>query len=380
MSVAPKLRCMADVERKPIRWLWKGRIPLGKVTLIAGHPDAGKSVLTIDIAARASTAGSWPDAAPALEKPASVILLSAEDDAEDTIAPRLDAARADPKRVHVMEAVFEEKDGGLAERWPSLLTDLEAIRAAVKGRENVRLVVVDPLSAYLGRADSYKDADVRQVLGPLAALAAKLHVAVVAVMHCNKSTIQRAVHRVSGSIAFVAAARVAWLVATEPHNPERHLMLRLKNNLSRSRSGLAYGIVDSSVLGLSDPVPRISWEEGVLDLDAEGLLRAEEKERERPSELQRAATWLRDRLAGGRVEANRVKADAAERGIAERTLDRAKIEVRVRSYPRGSGKGRRWYWELPEAGESSSSPALEHGGDGDLGGLGGHGDEADLHA
>ena len=86
-----------------LRWLWPRRIPLGKLTLIAGDPGLGKSLVTIDIAARVSKGSGFPDGAPC--EPGDVIILSAEDDAEDTIRPRLDAAGADVSRIHLLEAV-----------------------------------------------------------------------------------------------------------------------------------------------------------------------------------------------------------------------------------------------------------------------------------
>ena len=83
------LVCLADVESRPLEWLWPDRIPLGKLTIIAGDPGLGKSLATLDIASRVSQGEPWPDQTDAINPKGDAILLSAEDDLSDTIRPRL---------------------------------------------------------------------------------------------------------------------------------------------------------------------------------------------------------------------------------------------------------------------------------------------------
>src|SRR5207249_2537482 len=104
------LRCFSDIAPKPLRWLWPGRIPLAKLTLLVGDPGLGKSLLTADAASRVTRGEAFPDGA--LCESGSVIFLSAEDDPADTIRPRLDAAGADVSRVHVLEAVRVQLSDG----------------------------------------------------------------------------------------------------------------------------------------------------------------------------------------------------------------------------------------------------------------------------
>lgn len=85
---------MADVVAEKVEWLWPGRIPRGKVTLLEGDPKCGKSTLALDLAARVSTGTAMPDGSPLVE-PEQVILMTAEDGLADTVRPRLDAARAE---------------------------------------------------------------------------------------------------------------------------------------------------------------------------------------------------------------------------------------------------------------------------------------------
>ncbi|HTH17370.1 MAG TPA: AAA family ATPase, partial [Magnetospirillum sp.] len=216
--ITPILISMADVQSRPIEWLWPGRIARGKVTLIAGDPGLGKSFLTLDLAARVSRGSPWPDVPDASAPLGGVVLLSAEDDAEDTIRPRLDAAGADVHCIKLLHAVRHNYRENQKEALFSLATDLPALEAAILAVPDCRLVVIDPITAYLGDTDSHKNAEIRGLIAPLAALAAKHGVAIVCVTHLNKSGSGPAIYRSIGSIAFVAAARAAWAVIKDSGN------------------------------------------------------------------------------------------------------------------------------------------------------------------
>src|SRR5690349_1002487 len=97
----PRLIRVSDCSQRPIHWLWHERLPLGKVSLLVGEPDAGKSFLCLDLAARVSRGLDIPPDAM-LRKPAGVLLLCADDSLEDTIQPRLKAAGADLTRIGVL--------------------------------------------------------------------------------------------------------------------------------------------------------------------------------------------------------------------------------------------------------------------------------------
>jgi len=237
------LICLAEVQPRTVDWLWPSRIALGRLTVLSGEPGLGKSFLTCDLAARVSTGMAWPDDRSSVGEPGAVMLLTAEDDLADTIAPRLIAAGADLGRVY-------------SDTSPRRLTDpadIEAIEAAATSIEGLRLMVIDPVSAYLGDADSWKDADVRTALRPLSDLAAKHRFAVVLVAHLNKGN-GSAINRTQGSIALVAAARTAWLVTRDRENPRRRLMTCAKNNIGLDVGGLAYEIVE----GYHGPI--VGWE------------------------------------------------------------------------------------------------------------------------
>jgi putative DNA primase/helicase len=211
----------SDVQTEKLVWVWPGRIPEGKLVLLGGPPGLGKSQLTAFMAATISNGGDWPcnEGSTAV---GNVIFMSAEDGIEDTIVPRLMSAGANLDRVHIVASAT--KPDGTGRKTFSLKTDVDLLEAKAKEIADVRLIIVDPISAYMGGSDGNGNVETREVLEPLAEMANRLHIAVVAVTHLNKGGgggNQTALHRFSGSIAFIAAARAAFAVLEDPENDER---------------------------------------------------------------------------------------------------------------------------------------------------------------
>ena len=292
--------CLAsEVVVKPVIWLWPGRFAVGKINFIAGHPDQGKSQLTCDIAARVTCGNEWPNSEGRAEQ-GSVVILSAEDDPSDTIVPRLQAAGADKTKVAIVNATVIGTDNR-GRRMLNLAEDLERLSALVDERGDVRLVIIDPISAYMGgktTADTYKNTEVRAVLAPLAEWAARHHLAVLFVSHFNKSGAGRALSRLTDSLAFGALARCGWLVIAEENETGRtgrKLFLSGKNNLAADVGGLAY-VIEERTVQSEDVViraPFIKWEGPVTVTADEALAAAGGK----PTAVDLATTFLEDFLA-----------------------------------------------------------------------------------
>jgi hypothetical protein len=259
------LRKAADIHPEAICWLWPGRIALGKICLIAGPPGLGKSQVTTDIAATVSSGGIWITG----EKSGAgdVLFFSAEDDPADTIRPRLEACGANLDRVHIIEAISDKR----RERSFSLKSDLEALSAALTARPDVKLIIIDPISAYLGGIDSHNNSDVRGLIAPLAKLAADHGAAVVSVTHLNKGQSDDPVARIMGSTAFIAAVRTAFLVQQDPLNHELRLFLPLKSNISSQCSGLAFRI-QAHNLPSGIETSRILWDAKPVTITAREAL------------------------------------------------------------------------------------------------------------
>ncbi len=331
------LRPLSDIEPREIDWLWKDRIPLGMLTLFVGDPGIGKSLLTVYLAAQVSRGGTWPDGTSAPH--GAVILLEAEDPLHQVVRPRFDAAEAEISRVLILEGVNE---GGAAHGF-SLRTDLDALRAAIHERK-ARLVVIDPLNAYLGGTDTHKDVEVRAVLTPLSDLAEETGAAVVAVMHLNKTETMKSLYRIGGSIAFSGVARVVYMVDAAPEDEgkpnaeKRRLFMPTKANMVEALPTLAFKV---------GPGPTIEWL-GETAHTAEQVLAPKDRER-RDTRIQQAIEFLKDAVEHGPVRKRKILEEAEERGISERTLERGKAQLEIIARSRHSKKGiEKWYWMLPE--------------------------------
>ncbi len=252
------------------------------------------------------------------------LILTAEDGPEDTIKPRLVAHGAVCSRVHH----YDKVDIGGKEAYFTLTGYLDVLDKWLDDHRAVKLVVFDPITAYLGDGiDSHKNAEVRAALGPLCKLAEERDVAIVGITHLSKGQ-AKAINRVIGSIAFVGAARACWLVDWDPETDGRRLFLPIKNNLAHA-DGLAYTITDG----------RIEWESAPVTITADDL-----SDSQHTTPRDEAETWLRQALTDGKVPSTKLAAEATREGISERTLNRAKKRLGVVSERDGGA----WYWSLPD--------------------------------
>lgn len=340
-------RRASDIQAKPIHWLWRGRIARGKVFMLAGNPGLGKSQVTASMAAVVTTGGTWPVDGSRCER-GNVIFLSAEDDAEDTIRPRLEASGADLTRIFILDAVVEafNADGDEIRRAFNLKTDLIRLGKMLDEIGGAAMIVIDPITAYLGEADSHKNAEIRALLAPLGELAAKHGAAVVCVSHLNKGGSGEALMRVTGSLAFVAAARAAFIVAKDPENEARRLFLPMKNNIGNDQTGLAFAIQSEQVTSPAGLIEtsRVLWEAEAVTLTADEAMVPQGYPEER-SALEDARRFLLGLLADGPVKAGQIKADADGAGFNWRTIQRAADRLNIERHKDGMRGG--WTWKLP---------------------------------
>ncbi len=329
---------MDTVDEREVKWLWPGRLPLGNVTMVAGDPGVDKSFLTTWLAARVSRADDFPDARCGLRKPGDVLMLSAEDDPADTIRPRLRLHGADLKRVHVMEGVRE----GNRVAGVDLDRHLGQVEEALKGLERPRLLVVDPISAYLGATDGNSNSGVRGLLRELAGLAQKYGPAVLCVTHLNKNGgagasggASRVMYRAMGSLAFVAAARLAYYVRPHPDDESLRCMAMIKSNLDTRPRVMTYRLGPAG----------LAWE----SVDAPLTLRDLEMERadDEPARAHQGEAFLQRVLRSGPAPAAAALAQGAREGLSPGVLRRAKERLGIVVRKQGMDAG--WTWSLPTA-------------------------------
>jgi len=296
-----------------------------------GDPGLGKSFITLDLAARLSSGRGWPDGAQSAPA-GNALILSAEDGPADTIRPRLDVLGANVQRIYHLPALRT----GDVER-PVTLVDTAEIEQSIAQTE-ARLVTIDPLSAYLGAADSHRDSEVRALLAPLARIAERTGVAIVGVMHLTKGAQRPAVHRAIGSIAFAAAARQVHAVAADPDRPERRIFAPVKQNICAPASGLAFSLPDG----------RLEWDPQPLpDVDIEALLAGPARPRERKKRTD-AELFLTELLEteDWPLSAKYVYGIGLQRGVPERTLEWTARRMGIRS-EKGTFTGG-WIWHRPD--------------------------------
>jgi len=345
---------MSEVKPELVRWLWPGRIPLGKLTVVDGDPGQGKSSILLDLAARVSSGRPMPDGTPSVD--GGVVILTAEDGLADTVRPRLEAAGADLERIVALVQV-PSSDGP---RPVTLPDDLEYVKAEIV-RVGAVLVIVDPLMAFLtGKADAHRDQDVRRALVPLAALAEETGAAVVLIRHLVKSGGVNPVYRGGGSIGIVGACRSGLLVGADPHVEGIRVLASTKSNLSAPPASLAFQLeAAGDVLG-------VRWM-GSSEHTATSLLAAAADQEEQGA-VAEAKAFLQDLLRDGPRAAREVRQEAEAAGLSWRTINRAKAPLGIVTSKAGN-RGP-WVWSLKDANESKDT---KHTGDGTLGTLGGSG-------
>jgi hypothetical protein len=338
---------LADVHPEPVAWLWPGRLARGKLTILEGRPDEGKTTLALDLAARVSTGAPMPGESERRE-PAGVVIVTAEDGLADTIRPRLEAAGAALNRILAPrpDEVPSLDDAGRA--W---------LRQACT-QVGAALVILDPLVALMpGAVDAHRDQDVRRMLRPLRALAEECAVAVMALRHLRKAA-GSAKDAGGGSVGIGAAARVVMLAAPDPDDPERRILARVKGNLAPPWPSLAYRLVPA------EGTLRLKWL-GETPHTADALLAATDADE--PGALDAALELVRDVLRDGPVRSSELDAAARAAGISERTLRRARTRAGVRAERSGRG----WVVRLPLDQDGQGGQAVHSGRDGRLGHLDG---------
>lgn len=333
----------ANIKPRPVWWLWKNRLALGTLGLLAGREGAGKSTLAYWITARLTQGELY---GYYYGKPKAVLVVAAEDSWEHTIVPRLIAAGANLNLVHRVE-VLSTLGLLVGMKLPGDLLSLE--KSAID--TGAALLLLDPLMSRLGDLDTHRDAEVRQALEPLVAVADRVSMSVLGIIHHNKSGSSDPLQLVMGSKAFTAVARSVHTVVTDPDDDtrQRRLFGTPKNNLGRSDLPTftftinSYGVDTDEGTAFTS---QMEWGEELAASIDDTLQRATELGEDRGATVD-AAEWLGDYIAskGGQVPSADAKRAGKAVGHPERTLQRA--TRRLKLIISSSGFPRITYWELP---------------------------------
>lgn len=321
------------VKQRPIAWLWYNRLPLGAFNLMVGDPGDGKSLTVLKMSAIVTNGSEWPDAKNSETKErGSVILFSAEDDLSTTVSVRAEVLGANLLKLFV----FPNLVGKNLDEFFCISKHLSLLERALREIEDVKLVIFDPIVAYLGSIESNQVTQVRAALGLLTTLAEKYNVAIVGVHHLNKDSAKKALYRALGSVAFTAAARTVWLVHKDEEDPtqRRRFFSPIKTNICKNPTTLVFTI--------DGPIgqPNIEFESEPVEVDPNELL-ADEEGKDRYSAAREAKEFLCEALKKGPLPAKEIYRQAKENHISERTIKRVKSSIGVHVYQ----QNREWLWE-----------------------------------
>lgn len=356
------------VEPTSVRWLWKPYVPLGKVTILAGAPGLGKSQLTALLAANVTRASFFDTDH---HEPANAIILSAEDDLADTVVPRLMAANADLRRVEAISVRKTYPEGVTTNGTIKLPGNVGDLARRLARKPDVKLVVFDPVASFFGRDHStHSNQDVRDLLDPLVALAAHYGVAILLLLHLNKSDAKTWAEKIAESHGFQAVARSVLVLAPDPDADEAdedvaRVLAIPKLNLARAATfALRCKIEGAVVTGhkgeLIDTARMVLM--GRVDTPADDLLiGGEPGDRGARDD---AAEFLRAYLADGWRTTAEVKAEAKRCDVSWRTIERVRRSLTKRAKQPGVAHGP-WLLALKDATE----PVPKVGGVGSLGDL-----------
>jgi len=326
-----------------VAWTWAERLPQGELALLVGEPGLGKTTLALNLAARLTRGTLEGD----LNVPCEVIYATAEDSPARTLTPRLMAAGADLERIHFIAIRRSGVEEALA-----LPADVASLRQAIDQTE-ARFVVIDPIMAHLGAGiDSNRDHSIRRALAPLARLAHESDVAILGIAHLNKGFGSNLFERVGGSIGLSAAARSILLLAPDPDAVDEpiRLLVHGKSNLGPTADTLRIRVDGRTVSGPTGLIATaaITWLEVVPGVRASDVLSRFSEDRVTPSAMHEAVEFLEVLLGEGPISATAGERQATERGIAKKTLARARKQLGVKATKTGMDGG--WEWSLPPKG------------------------------
>jgi DNA polymerase len=347
-----------EVELENVSWLWPGHLAHGALELLTGDPDLGKSQIHMSYAACVTRGTPWPDGFPG-SRPQRVLLVTAEDNYANTVGPRAVAAGVDLTALIYLKGLVRN---GKQEIF-LLSSGLQELEQVLLDHDNIGLVLVDPITAYMGspksgRFDSHRATDVRSVLGPLKDLSERHRIAISAITHPPKGAKASPLDSFIGSQAYIAAARIAHLCVpeTEPglagavRNTGRVFFTQVKNNLGSKAATLAYHL-DTKSIGFDRfgeplrPAPYVLWEGAVDITSAEALAQARAVAKMKVNPVHE---FLRDILASGQVLQKVIVERAAAKGISLPQLRRARKALGAVTFKRRGGNMiSPWLWALP---------------------------------
>jgi hypothetical protein len=335
--------CAATIKPQITEYVWPGRIPSGILMLLSGDGGIGKSVMLIDLVARVSRGAAFPDGA-GMAPHGKVLMLSAEDEPERVLVPRLIAAGADRSNVQIVKA--QAVGRGKTRRVVLDDSGIRDLGVSVR-HHNAVLVIIDPVLAFWGKQDINTDNEIRQVLGPISDVAMQTRCLIIGLMHVGKNAANKGKDRMLAGVAFGNTARLVYGVVADPEDPDRICFGHLKGNYTKRPPDLSYRLIETPVETEKGQahVPRCEWDrEPLPPRTVERYFSAPRSTGEGDRKIDEAIDFLKTKLAGGPERQERIEAASREAGISLVTLRRARADANVQT--KKAGYQGHWYWGL----------------------------------
>lgn len=324
-----------DVKTRKINWLWYPYIPDGNASLLFGPGKMGKSHITVDIAARLSRGDALPGESDKVRRaPVKVLMLSAEDEYETVLVPRLIEAGANLNLVGFPPEPFTLDEQGL-----------KRLERYIK-EFGPSLVTIDPIVHYMGgKVDMFRSNEVRQVIGGLHQLAIRTHTAILIVGHTRKGGEGEDYEKAMGSVDFINAVRSVLMVA---RTPDGYRVLRhVSTNYAKEGDSIPFEFGDNGFVW-GEPFP-----------EGSDTVKKPPEPQKLGKQAQSAVDFLKNLLSGGPLSAKEVEGRAIDMGINARTLARAKVGV-AESYAERECGRMKWFWKLIGDQNEPERPEVHH--------------------
>ncbi len=335
-----KIIPLNEVEAEKIDWLWWEVIPKGKLTIICGDPNVGKSFLTMFLASYVTKGKPLPHTSNRITKKGSVLILTAEDGVADTVRPRIDSTNGDPSKVNIIDGIKERDSIKLF----NFRDDIEKLGIFLEKRKDIKLLIIDPITAYMSGIDMKMDAEVRgKILAPLSALAEKHEISIILVAHLNKDVAMKAVYRISGTVGFLAGVRSVWLVMNDDEDKtgEKRKFCCLKMNIAKKPDKAMV----FRIFGTDKDEPNLTFTDEFSYVDIEAELSGKQ------GPIHIAQDFLKSILKHGRRKSTEIDEAARANDIKIRTLKTAKAKLGIVS----EKEGKEWFYKLPEKSEQKGN-------------------------
>jgi hypothetical protein len=320
----------ASIEMEEMTWVWKHRIPDEAISWIMGQPNNAKSLLTIEIAACATTGRDWPDGEKNTMGAVNVLMYCGEDSLSKVVIPRLTAASADLKRIKFLnKRSFREVAGenNPTKRAIDLSQDLDTLLRLLKANPGFRLIICDPITGIFGEKQITKDAEINPVLEDLIDFCEQAHVAFIGVTHVPKRQTNSSIEKISGGSSVGGKAKSAFMLARDPDSDDKHdhLLTMVKWNYTGKTAGMKYSTVLAEVehKGKKLEVAKIEWGEST-EMIADDVLAAQNSRKdEHDRQADKCEAFLRTFLAAGPRRSPEVYDAAKEQGFGKTTVKRS---------------------------------------------------------